>query len=145
MKTIRGILIDPIARAVTEVQLPIDDGDSFNDAAHKVMECEIYTIAAHLPGGDIMLVDDEGLLTKPDHFFHTTYYPGPLAGKALIVGNTRSGNTANAKTKLGFDVLWMSRKDTRVFQENQERVAEKLRKQPGVIHVSTLKDFLGDD
>lgn len=84
----RAIVIDPFDQSVTEVVI---SGNNLK---------EIYTIldvtcidAARLENGDVIYVDDEGLLKSPSHFFHL---PGitnePLAGRGLLVGSTPDGS-----------------------------------------------------
>jgi hypothetical protein len=74
------ILIDPMTETVTET----DFNGSIEDA-YRVLGCELVDIV-RLPHGNMLIVDDEGLL-KPNRVFAIDGYHGMLAGKALLIGD----------------------------------------------------------
>lgn len=76
-----AILIDPQSETVTEA----DGFDGSLEGAYKVMGCDLVDIVI-LPHGNMLIVDDEGLL-KPNRAFKIEGYHSPLAGKALLVGD----------------------------------------------------------
>jgi len=140
MKTYKAILIDPIAREVSEVLIP---STGTLEAIYKFLDCRCFTIAAHLENQDAIFVDDEGLLKDPEHFFVTTHYPQPLAGKALIMGTDDEGETKDVGTAPTFDVLWLNRNEIRLFMESEQKIVDKMRKHgPKNAIYTTMKEAL---
>ncbi len=91
----KAYVIDPINRQVYEVDYSGDyrqiyqhiDADTF----------DVVTINKH---GDALFVDDEGLFKENQHFFFIQGYPQPLAGKALVLGTTREGESVSPKVSI---------------------------------------------
>lgn len=75
-----AFLINPANRTVTEINF----GGTL-EGAYQAMGCDLVDIV-RLPHGNMLIVDDEGLL-KPNHVFTIEGYPEGLAGKSLIVGD----------------------------------------------------------
>mgnify|MGYP005848345659 CR=1 FL=1 len=88
----RGILIDPFVRTVTEVRVGGDYTDIYNHLTGVVgPPVEIFTIGHYFENGDIVFVDDEGLLKAGNKLF---FIDRMLAGRGLILGRSsdaRSG------------------------------------------------------
>ena len=104
MRTVKGLLIDPYASTVKEVEY---DGDDYTAIypllSNETVEVDCFTAAypvGKFAEGDCIYVDDEGLLKDPTHFFKVDGYPDPLAGIGLVVGTNDEGETVSAKTKL---------------------------------------------
>lgn len=83
-----AILIDPVARTVTEVQW---NGDYRH--IYELIDCDCYDVARINKHGDGIFVDDEGLMKDGMDFFIFDGYPSPLAGKGLILGCDSSGES----------------------------------------------------
>lgn len=82
MHTIKGILIDPEERTVTDVEVEYS-----LEAWYKLLDCDTVEFAfLSLEEGDVqMICDEEGLYTDKAQFtFSSTNYQ-QFAGKALIV------------------------------------------------------------
>ena len=103
----RGILIDPFARIITE----IDYTGDFNQI-YKLIDCEMFTTVNVTDAGDTLFVDDEGLINgKPQEFFGWYGYSQPLAGKGLLLGSTFDGESADTTLTVDFvreNVAWLS-------------------------------------
>lgn len=85
----RLILIDPKARAITELDL-----SDYTDW-YAAMDCELFT-----PAGPNLMVDDEGLFKDEQAFFSFAHYHPhyPLAGKAILTGGAdEEGETLPCK------------------------------------------------
>lgn len=95
MRMVRGILIDPENKTITEVQ---HDADNYKDI-YKLIDADCFD-AVHLAKGDAIFVDDNGLYREPQHFFKWEGYHQPLAGKGLILGSDSEGETRSAKVSL---------------------------------------------
>lgn len=95
----------------------------------------------------MLVVDDEGLFKNPEHFFLMAGYPRPLAGAAIIFGSDKEGNTEGARTKVeDIEILWMDRNSIRLYEEAEQKLVDKARKNPNYGHVifTTMKEVLGD-
>lgn len=58
----------------------------------------LITVAYQWKGGDVLYVDDEGLLKKPKTGFSIPERTDqPFAGNGLILGSARSGNSSDVK------------------------------------------------
>jgi hypothetical protein len=89
----KAILIDSVNREVKEVE--VTDYKSY----YPLLNCRCFTVAAYLGNGndareeDYILVDDEGLLTEPEHFFAYDGAHHPFAGNGLILGSDLEGES----------------------------------------------------
>lgn len=84
----RAILIDPIAKTVTEV----DYGGKYTDI-YKLIDCDTFTVVG-IENDDAIYVDDEGLLKDdPKYYFLYQGYAQPLAGKGLVLGTSEDGDS----------------------------------------------------
>lgn len=98
----KAILIDPvtqymigksdpthrpnIADIVQEIEIAGPDGRMSLDKIYQAMGINCFTVAATLPNGDIVIVDDNGLLGSGERVVtKTPWYPHPLAGRVLIM------------------------------------------------------------
>ena len=79
-------LIDPFEKAITSVYY---DGDFHS--IYNLIDCRTFDCVRC--GKYDLFVDDEGLFKEDQKFFATFDYPQPLAGKALVVGVDREGET----------------------------------------------------
>jgi len=98
MRTIR---IDAVSRRVQEVEEP----------NHGLSTIQAYVggyiaVGARLANGDVIYVDDEALLKRPEHFFTIKGYPLNqlcLAGNGYVVGTVpETGDDAHACTPLAW-------------------------------------------
>ena len=101
---LRGILIDPYAKAVTEVYVEP------YPAWKNIIECddiEAVTIAVKPDGHRVtMWVDGEFLLNEKAKgpFFQISAHPQPMGGKALILDTDEAGETVS--TDIPVNVVW---------------------------------------
>jgi hypothetical protein len=105
--TVRGILVDPFARTVTEVQHDTSDYRNIYTALsapeHKVDCFTVLNVGDDPDGQDgSMFLDDNGLLVGRTSFFLWTGYPQPLAGKGLILGCDDEGETIGTSLTLDY-------------------------------------------
>lgn len=77
----RAFLIDPAERTLTSIEF---EGD-FRKIG-ELIGCDIITAARINDLGDVIYVDDEGLMKGQASFFLVEGYPQPLAGRGLLVG-----------------------------------------------------------
>lgn len=80
------LLIDPFDKTVTPVYY---DGEL--SSLYALLGCDLVAVA--YCGKFDMLVDDEGLLKADQKLFWVVGHPQPQAGKALVVGVDKEGNT----------------------------------------------------
>jgi len=64
--------------------------------------CQFGTFTTvNIAKGDVMFVDDEGLINGTDFGFDIDSYPAPIMGNAIIMStNKRTGDSANVKHTL---------------------------------------------
>lgn len=93
----RALFIDSKAGTVIETEIPNDDRLS---ALQKAVDGSIEA-ATDFPDGDVLYVDEEGLLKDPKYFFDIGAHQ-PFAGNGIIVGREidDEGTLADAQTKL---------------------------------------------
>jgi hypothetical protein len=94
----RGYLVDPYKAEVQPIEIPIDD---FKEIQRQ-LGCSCFTTGGYLANGDVIFVDDEGLLNGPTHFFRIKNVNGgqPLAGRGVVLGSDGEGGSADVKTSL---------------------------------------------
>lgn len=91
----KAILIDSKNREVKEVE--VKDYSEYNS----LIGCLCFTVATYLGNGndkqeeDVIFVDDEGLLTEPEHFFTYEGAHQPFAGNGLVIGCDYEGESKN--------------------------------------------------
>ena len=89
--------IDVCAGDVTEV-----DYDGSIDTIYKHIACDVFTIVRFNDNGDVVFIDDDGLL-KPFTFadmFMVGDYPQPLVGSGLVLGTDASGESVQPSINL---------------------------------------------
>lgn len=77
----RGYLIDPEKKTISEVEYNYAD-------IGQLLGCDLICHGHSWPNGDVLFVDDNGLMAPQRHFFRVrTRLDGqPLPGKGLVVG-----------------------------------------------------------
>ena len=98
--TIKGLLIDPTNRTISEVEIDSDDDGSYLAAMYEVMGCDCVDVGRgglqFLPSGPIddVWFDDEGMYSDCEDCF---IIPGfvPLIGKGLILCYDENGNSTS--------------------------------------------------
>ncbi len=94
---LRAILIDPLLRVISEVNVD-NDLQSFYDILN------IRTLAmVNIDNTNSLYIDDEGLLNNDNSLFEIASYPQPLAGRALVVAHNEEGETI--ETTLNIDQI----------------------------------------
>lgn len=89
----RAILIDPYDQTVTEI---VVDGNNLQEI-YKTLQVTCID-AVRLENGDVIYVDDEGLLKSPTHLFDVAGIDvTAFAGRGLLVGSTGDGYDADPK------------------------------------------------
>lgn len=97
----KAILIDPSNQSITEVRVK-NDAD-YHDTARLIGAASGLIAPVETPAGDIIYVDDEGLLTNPNPhgYFRLSWYPGQVfAGKGLLLGTGDEGEDVDAEMPL---------------------------------------------
>lgn len=96
----RALFIDSTAGKVTQIEVPFR-GHEFLDALYKRIGCDLIEVATEFPNGDVLYVDEEGLLKEPKHFFDISAHQ-PFAGNGVIVGRETDdeGTLADCQTAL---------------------------------------------
>jgi hypothetical protein len=86
----RGILIDPFKRTVTDVET-----DSSLDEIYSILDVGTITVVA-FDREHVMFLDDEGLLKDKDEqaYFHLKGADQPFAGRGLIFADNYGDNRA---------------------------------------------------
>lgn len=99
---IKGILIDPKAKSVTEVQSPT--GFDLHEI-YALLGCSCIT-SFGIRGDDVAFCDDEGLLKGDEHMQNVGCYTlkgatqSHLVGRTLVVGTGMEGETASCKSTI---------------------------------------------
>ena len=94
----RAVLIDVYNKEIKEVTL--DPSKNMLKQYHDHIKCDTMTVAHYINNHDSILVDDEGLLKSPKHFFHYEGGHQPFAGNGLILGLNREGETVKCNISL---------------------------------------------
>jgi len=90
MKQLRGYLIDPETKTITEVTHNGDYKEIYRFIGADCFDC------VRIDYRNGVFIDDEGLLNGQRYFFKLRGYPQPLAGKGLILGNDEEGETVSS-------------------------------------------------
>lgn len=87
----KGLLIDPAAETVTEVEC----NTKTLDAAYALLDCSLVEMV-HLPNGDVMLLDEEGMVRPYRRQGHFTLLGAdqPFVGRALVLRERGGGFAA---------------------------------------------------
>ena len=101
-KTIKGVLIDPEKREITEVDVPVDEYGSCLDGMYQTIDCSCVDCARKrlcwLPGipEDDVWFDDEYYMTGRDRIAAWMIQGfGPIGGRGLILGCTEDGESVD--------------------------------------------------
>jgi len=103
MRNVRGILIDPFACTVTEVEHDADNYRGIYDLlSHETMPVDTFELVHSklLKPGDAIFVDENGLNKPCERFFLFAGYPQELAGKGLVLGSDEEGDTIASATSI---------------------------------------------
>lgn len=93
--SVKGYLIDPYKAEVQPITVPMDDYEEIQ----RQLGCRTFTTGGYLENGDVLFVDDEGMLTGPTHFFRIKgLNDQPLAGRGVVLGSDGHGGSADVKT-----------------------------------------------
>lgn len=98
----RAILINPWFKEVKEVQI----GSDFSEITKQLCnplgpKVEIFCLGHMFGNGDILYVDDEGLLKSGMRLFDIGRPDGfMIAGNGLILGSTSDGDSQDAQSSL---------------------------------------------
>jgi len=96
-----GYLINPENKTVTKVEEV-----QHKDSIHKLINVEVISGVTITSKGDMVFIDDEGLLKDNQSYFHIVNENGNLSkslmvsGKGLVLGVDSEGDTANPKVSL---------------------------------------------
>lgn len=98
----KALKIDAWSQTITEIEL----GDWKTYAPAIGHGCDTFTVAAYLPNGDALFVDDEGLLRpdQVDRVFRCPWHSEPLAGNGLIIGTGPEGDSADCKSEADIEL-----------------------------------------
>jgi len=89
----RALLIDPIARTITEVE----HEDKYTDI-YRLIEAQPFDVM-NIGDGESLFFDDEGLLKEPPpiDYFRFGDDGHPISGKALVLGVNDEGDSIATK------------------------------------------------
>jgi hypothetical protein len=102
-RKVRAILIDPFACTVADVEHDASHLDNVRlQLSHEVHPVHSLALAycPFLRNGEAIYVDNQGSLESPVRFFRIAGLEPPLAGKGLILGTDKEGNTISATSSL---------------------------------------------
>jgi len=88
---LRAILIDPVEKTITEIETTGEYQELLS-----ILDIQIIDIV-RLNATESLWVNDEGLLKDPEDqtFFMLKYYPQPIEGRGLILGNDEEGENVS--------------------------------------------------
>lgn len=81
----KALLIDPVARTLTEIQLNPEDPTDPRQAILDQLKCERLDIVSLLPGEDLF-VDHDGLAVKPNPHGYFALNGWAFAGRGVVLG-----------------------------------------------------------
>lgn len=102
VRIVRAILIDPFACTIERVNVEGDNYRSYYPhLSHATKEVTAFTTAQcnALKQRDAIFMDDEGL-DDPIRWFQIAFAHQPFAGKGLIIGADREGESVDAATPI---------------------------------------------
>lgn len=88
-KKIKALFIDVVKQSVT----PIEIKNKFSEY-YPLLECQTIE-AIHLENGDVIYIDEEGLLSEQDGYFRLKGYHQVYAGHGLVIGTEISKQDEN--------------------------------------------------
>lgn len=90
----KAILIDPVAKTVSEVEHNGDYHQIYEFLSDKDHKMDVHLFeCVNIDGVNSIYVDEEGLLHNPKYFFSWRGYPQPLSGRGLILGCNDEGDS----------------------------------------------------
>ena len=104
----QAYLIDPFEQQINKVNL-----DGSLDTIYRHMQCRVFD-AVRLKTGEVIYVDDEGLLMEPTQqafFALPKWSPAVLAGRALWIGTDSEGGDTDPTTNIDIVrslIVWIS-------------------------------------
>lgn len=93
----RGILIDPQAFTLTEVQLEARKDEL--QQIYGLLRCHTFDCVG-LDNSDTLYIDDNGIATGSPFHFIVSDYPQPFVGRGLILGTDKEHESISATTTL---------------------------------------------
>lgn len=104
----RGILINPFDRTVTEIET-----NGRLDDMRRLIDCEYITVSM-VTAANALILDDEGLLVERERqaYFKWDGVDQPFAGRGLILGTDDEGENADTDlplTVVKASVTWLDR------------------------------------
>jgi hypothetical protein len=95
---IKGILIDPVNRTITETMIPCADGNVTLQGMYDALECEMVEAVRFPKTAHTLWVDEEGLFKRGNPAFsYQGVGQGMFVGRALVLGDTKGGNCTDSK------------------------------------------------
>lgn len=88
----KAIKIDPKNMQVKEIDLPEKEGEIDLSCLRKEIECNHFDVV-RLPNGDVIFVDDEGLLVEKPAGFAISSYNQTLMGNGVVIGTGSMGES----------------------------------------------------
>lgn len=84
---IRGILIDPVAKKLSYIDIAINESGSCLKSLYKAINCDLVELVRLSDSLDLW-VDEEGLLKIDENtkYFHADGMSNPIAGRGVILG-----------------------------------------------------------
>jgi hypothetical protein len=96
MKKIAAIHIDAINQKVEMIRIEPKLQSYYN-----LLKVSMIEGAYGAPWkGDVLYIDEEGLINETEHSFYIEGAPQPYFGSGIIVGGTRTGNDCSCRTIL---------------------------------------------
>lgn len=117
----RAILIDSINKTVVETT--IDDTEKVLDQWYKAINCDLVEIAHYITNHDSILVDEEGYLKNPKHFFSYNGGHQPFAGNGLIVGVNDEGESVDCDITLEEateNIMFLTEDELRAYYQDEQ-------------------------
>lgn len=94
----KALKIDVIKKEVYEVEITTSI-----DTIYKHLECDCFAqVGRRMPNGDILLVDDNGLLNPSIGAFEIGTYPNALSGHGVLIGTDSAGETVDVKSDINY-------------------------------------------
>lgn len=113
----QAIHINPFTKTVTVV-----DHNGSLERFYELLNCDCMTVAYadNMPAGDVIYVDDEGLLKDltQQAFFMIEGFPQPLTGHGLVLGTDDSGESITptiTAEEVAKRVTWMNLLEVRDY------------------------------
>lgn len=113
----RAILIDPVAKTVTEIEIGADYTEIY-----KAIDCDCFACPIIYENSDTLYCDDEGLFKEQKGGVLMTGWRYPILGKMIVLGgDPETGESKDAESTVEYftsQIKWLTESQAKDYQSN---------------------------